>query len=45
MCTDSETGVEEQDPTIGPGCEETAFVGWWSEGGIVVFEGDVDIFE
>lgn len=30
---------------MGPGCEETAVVGGWGEGGVVPREGLVDVFQ
>lgn len=43
--TNCQAGVEEKDAAIGPGCEQTAFVGRWSEGRIVIFEAGVDVFQ
>jgi hypothetical protein len=42
---DREAGIEKQDSAIGPRCEETTFVWWCGEGGVVVLEGNVDVFE
>ena len=45
MRANSEAGVEEEDAAVSPGGEETAFVGWCSEVGIIVFERFVDVHE
>lgn len=40
-----EAGVEQQDPAIGPWCEQTAFVGRCGEAGIVILKSNVDVLE
>ena len=45
MSANGEAGVEEQDATVSPGGEQSAFVGRWHEGGVVVLEGFIDVYE
>lgn len=45
MGTHGETGVEEEDASVSPWGEEAEVVGGWLEGGIVVLEAFVDVFE
>jgi len=43
VCAHGQTGIEEQHTAVGPGCQESGFVGRRLEVGIVSGEGDVDV--
>ena len=45
VSADGEAGVEEEDAAVGPRGEEAAVLGGFLEGGVIFFEGDVDVFE
>ena len=45
MGADREAGVQEEDAAVGPGGQQTTLIWGWGEGGIVVLEAGIDIFQ
>lgn len=45
MCPDGQAGVEQEHAAVGPGCQETAFVGRRLEAWVVDFEAFVDVLQ
>lgn len=45
VSSDSETGIEQEHPLLGPGSEQPSAVGGLLEGRIVVLQGKVDVLE
>jgi len=43
MCADSETRIQQQHTTVGPWCQEAAFIGWGFEVRIVLLKSLIDV--
>jgi len=45
VSADREAGVQEEDAAVGPGGQQTTLIWGWGEGGIVILEAGVDVFQ